>query len=325
MKNKRLLFITIEFYEYIYQIEKQIENLLNVEIDELFLDKECYGIHYLFNRISKGKYKEYKNTKNQREFFLQIENNKYDYIFMIVGRGLDIESFSKFILRQKEAKKVLYLWDDVKRVDNFFETRNYFDSIFSFDHTDCNNYNINFLPLFYCPVYKYDNEFKKIDFSFTGFLHSDREKILDSIIKEFPQNKFNWFAILQTTRKHQFVNCLKEKKRKKFYIKFKSIDMNKNAQILKQSKFVIDAPHTSQNGLSIRTFEALAANAKLITTNINIKRYSFYNPQNILIIDREKPVVNDNFISEKFKSYEKDFIDEYSLENWIRKLFDIKK
>ena len=39
---------------------------------------------------------------------------------------------------------------------------------------------------------------------------------------------------------------------------------------------VLDINHLDQSGLTIRTFEALGAGKKIITTNSEIKKYPFY-------------------------------------------------
>ena len=53
------------------------------------------------------------------------------------------------------------------------------------------------------------------------------------------------------------------------------------------SRVVLDLPHPMQTGLTMRTIEAIGSKKKLITTNVDIVNYDFYNPKNILLIERE--------------------------------------
>ena len=63
------------------------------------------------------------------------------------------------------------------------------------------------------------------------------------------------------------------------------MDRNQTYEIFNRAKVVIDISLEYQSVLTMRTFEALAFRIKLITNNCNIKKYDFYNPNNILIFD----------------------------------------
>lgn len=317
--RKRVLFLTIDFYEYVDQIYENIQKL-NMDIDKFILTYENKSIGYLLNKVTKGKLNSYINKKRQVKFFNHISDIQYDFIFVLVGRGIDTKLFRKFINNQKKAKKILYLWDDIKRVDNFHQTRDLFDVIFSFDKNDCKKYNLKFLPLFFCDQYIYKNEKKEYDFSITGFLHSDREQVLNKILKLCPKSKYKWFGLLKTTRKNFLMTSLKRNTfKKKFYIKFKSLKMNDNAEILKKSRITIDIPHPTQTGLTIRTFEAMATHTKIITTNKEILNYDFYKPENITVIDRNHPTISKSFIKSNFNEHID--IDKYSINSWIKQIF----
>ena len=71
----------------------------------------------------------------------------------------------------------------------------------------------------------------------------------------------------------------------------------------------------------MRTIETLGAHKKLITTNIDIMNYDLYNPNNIAVIDRVKPVIKDSFLSTPFERIEQDILNNYSLIGWIKTLF----
>ena len=86
---------------------------------------------------------------------------------------------------------------------------------------------------------------------------------------------------------------------------FKLFDENKIAynclghqeiiNIYAKAKVVLDINHPGQKGLTMRTFESLGAGRKLITTNPEIRKYPFYNQDNICVIDRKNFVLNTNF------------------------------
>lgn len=64
-----------------------------------------------------------------------------------------------------------------------------------------------------------------------------------------------------------------------------------------QSRCILDTDRESQSGTTPRLIWALAMGKKVITTNKNITRMSFYDKEKILIIDRRNPVLDMNFIN----------------------------
>jgi hypothetical protein len=83
------------------------------------------------------------------------------------------------------------------------------------------------------------------------------------------------------------------------------------------SNVILDIHHPLQNGLTIRTFETLGAKKKIITTNEHIKKYKFYNSNNILIIDRKIPKIDINFFNQDFQDCELDLYYAMSLDGWL--------
>lgn len=321
----KVLFISIPFYEYTDTIMNAIEDVLSCDVDLLLCEDEWDKQTYLMSKITHGTYKKTHDTRLQEKFFAAHMEQKYDDIFVLVGRGLDADLFASFLDAHSEARKILYLWDDVARLQNFSEIYKYFDHIYSFDPNDCKEYGFEFLPLFYCRPYDYQGELKEYDISVSGFLHSDRLDIIQAVLTQFPYEQYKWNALIKTTRAHVIMEKIHRRLpiRTPFYISYKLNSMKENANILKASKTVIDIPHPSQKGLSIRTFEALAAHTKIITTNKEVVNYDFYNPDNILLIDRKNPVVDPDFIVSPYRDVDPDIINKYSLDVWVRKIFEV--
>ena len=111
------LLISIGFMEYVDIISKELTNILGETIDTLEINTYSDGIGYFFNKFTGGKYDKIRDFNKQRNFFDSIENEYYDYIVMIVGRGLNVNAFEKFLISQKHSIKILYMFDDVARVE----------------------------------------------------------------------------------------------------------------------------------------------------------------------------------------------------------------
>jgi len=92
---------------------------------------------------------------------------------------------------------------------------------------------------------------------------------------------------------------------------------------MENSEILLDLVREGQNGLSFRIFEAMALQKKLITTNVNIKDYDFYNPNNILIIAKSKPIISEKFLAVNYQPIPENIYNKYTLENWIKTVFKI--
>ena len=71
----------------------------------------------------------------------------------------------------------------------------------------------------------------------------------------------------------------------------------------------------------MRTFEALGAGKKIITTNNEIKKYLFYNSNNVFVIDRENIELEKAFFESNFNPINKDMLSEMSITGWIKSVF----
>ena len=76
-----------------------------------------------------------------------------------------------------------------------------------------------------------------------------------------------------------------------------------------------------QKGLTLRVFEAIGAGKKLITTNQYIQNYSFYNPNNIYIINRENIKLEEAFFQNEYQDIPFDLYQKSSIEGWLNCLF----
>ena len=83
-----------------------------------------------------------------------------------------------------------------------------------------------------------------------------------------------------------------------------------------ESRIIIDVQMAKQNGLTIRTFEALGFNKKLVTTNKNILEYDFYDPQNIYVYDGKFDFDN-VFFTKPYKPLPKELKEKYSLSSFL--------
>lgn len=59
----------------------------------------------------------------------------------------------------------------------------------------------------------------------------------------------------------------------------------------------------------------------MITTNDQIADYDFYHPDNIFIINRNNPIILDDFMDIPFRKLPINIMHKYSLRGWIEEIF----
>jgi hypothetical protein len=93
-------------------------------------------------------------------------------------------------------------------------------------------------------------------------------------------------------------------------------------ELFLNSRIILDIEHPKQTGLTFRSIEALGAQKKLITTNLSISSYDFYDDSNIFILDRLSPSVPDSFLYSEYNPVSKDIYDRYKLSSWLDKVLE---
>ncbi|AXQ23907.1 lipopolysaccharide biosynthesis protein [Acinetobacter wuhouensis] len=326
LKGKKVLFFSVQTFNLEKDIVKQLEKhgALVTYFDERPAN----------NNFTKGLIRLRKNllekkiNKYYKKILKEIKNERFD--FLLVNRGEVVTKFflEEFIKLQPNCKRIFYTWDSFGNHSNGLEIINYFDTKFTFDLQDAEKYGIGFRPLYFTDKYReiYENGCKKeIDLLFLGTAHSDRY-IISSNIKDWCKNHnliaYNYYFMqgkLVYFFKKFFDPTFKSFAFKK--LSFKSLTSAEIVQFYDKSDVVLDISHPGQSGLTMRTFETLGAGKKLITTNSNIVKYPFYNPNNIYLIDRNNLELDINFFSKKYEPIDLECYERCSIDGWIEDLF----
>ena len=104
-------------------------------------------------------------------------------------------------------------------------------------------------------------------------------------------------------------------------LSFKSLKVKQIVELYQQSIIILDINHPFQKGLTMRTFEAIGAKRKLITTNKEIAKYPFYNENDFLIIDRNDIKLNLDFFKDNYLTLDSKLYEKFSLEGWLFNIF----
>lgn len=326
LKGKRILFISVQSFGIEKQIASELKNQGAIVdyYDERPANSFLVKALIRFNR----NFISYYIDRYHRNIINKTKEYHYDYIFFIKGEAFSEKNLKLLFSLHPESKTIIYHWDSISNNSNAKKLLNLFDKKFSFDRYDCANFQMEFLPLFYYNEYSEIIKPKRetiYDLLFIGTAHSDRYKLASKVEKQIQEYGGRCFTFYYFQGKIMFYKYkFTHKEMKQFpneLVNFKPLDKNTILELYSKSSIILDIHHPNQAGLTLRTFEALGAKKKLITTNEDIKNYDFYNPNNILVIDRNNPIVSADFIKKTFEDIDEKIYRKYSISNWIKNIF----
>lgn len=325
LKNKKILLIAAKFFSYEEDIRQElvrrgakVDFILDRPFNSAFMKAVTkiapdfmQSLVYLYYQI----------------YFPHIFKNEYDFIFVVEGITLSRKMLFRLKKLNPAAKFILYVWDSLKNRSHIFDNSDCYDKVLTFDPDDAERLGFVFRPLFFTKEFERTEDFEgEFDLCFIGTVHSDRYEIVSKLSSTlFPEcKKFlflyfheKWFYFLNKLLKKSYKNSDKSE------FTFKTISKKKVVGFLSRSSVILDIEHPFQTGLTMRTFEVIGQKRKLATTNASIKRYDFYNPNNILILDRQNPFIPQEFFSGEYENLEASLYQKYTLEEWINDCFNL--
>lgn len=324
-KNKKILFLSARFFHYENAITQQLEKL-GAQVD--YFDERPSNSVWTKGiiRVNPKMYQKRINSYYQL-ILKQIQNKKYDYFLLIKGETVPFFFLEKFKKEFPQTQMIFYAYDAMNEYPRMLKLLPFFDRKITFEPSDAIKYKLEFRPLFYLNSYKKSEvqKEKKYDITFIGSAHTDRYQLGETIreLAEKMNLKTHFFyyspSKIAYYLKRLFDADFKKVKLKK--LSFTQLNHQEIQKIYNQSFSVLDINKPFQNGLTMRTFETLAAGKKLITTNPDIRNYPFYNPQNILYINREKIELSFDFFQSDFQELTSHDLEKMSLKSWLMEVF----
>ena len=325
----KILYVGYKFYGY----ENEIIEKLKKENEVIFLDYTpsflkmvvLKVIRIIFGNALWERYLSHEVKKSLRkEIIKKSEKEDIDILFVIAWSFLKRENLVYLENFYKFKKKKLYLWDDIGKTKNFFEYKDYFDEVYSFDRRDCKNFNLKYRPTFYSERLKFlkkENEIKYI-FSFIGEYSLRRSNLLKKIVQDYKKS----FIYLYYSPYIYLLKYLFNKEYKIKDIKFSKISRENYNNILQESEIIIDLINSEQTGVTQRSLDAIFLEKKIITNNENIKLSPIYLENNVLVINEDQTkeeIISkvNTFLSTEYIKYPEEVIRYYSLDKWIEELF----
>ncbi len=260
-------------------------------------------------------------TAIYREKLKEFGRSHYDHVLVINGQTMSDGFLRELRQTYPTAKFTFYIWDSFKNKPYALADLKNYDAAFSFDRQATQQYDIAFRPLFFSPEFDLPpNHDASFALNFIGTAHSDRPAIIHHVDAKLPANVARyWFLYLKAPWVLRYQRLVNPHFRGVPSSMFSYAPLSRKdvKKIFEQSRGFLDVEHDQQTGLTIRTFEALGARKKLVTTNADIVHYDFYNDSNILVIDRKNPEIDLDFINSPVEELHSTLRHRYSVNGWI--------
>lgn len=325
-RNKKILLFSVQTFN----LEKEIKN----KLEQLGALVDYYDERPANNSFTKAiirlKRKLYQTQINKyyKNILEKTESSHYDYVLVIRGEVVPAFFLQEFKIHHPNCQLIFYTWDSIDNNSHPLQIISHFHRRFTFDPSDALRYDLQLRPLFFLDQFnsiKYQKCTPEYDLLFLGTAHSDRY-----VIGEFAQNwcclnglkSFTFYYMqgrLVYLYKKLFDKTFKTFNYRK--LSFKSLSIAQILDYYRKSKVVLDVNHFRQKGLTMRTFEAIGAGKKLITTNKEVIRYPFYHPNNILIIDRDEIRLKPDFFVIPYQEIQAELYDKLTIDGWLTEIF----
>ena len=280
-------------------LKKKIDNLFFKFLDKTFLFplfKDDIDDNNIFIRLGR-KF----NVPIPAALFGSWKNQiKNTDSFLIFDDGFH-GSIARYIKKKNPmCKIILWFWNPVNEHNLKFLKEKTVDEFWTYDRRDAEKYSMKFNTQFYSKLVELKGSDKKED----GTIFLGREKGRGSKIREIQH------MIDNTGTKTEFIIVENENQ---------LISYDDYLDMLGGCKCILDYVLPGTTGLTLRVMEALFLEKKLITNNFDVINYDFYRPENIFIWGKDDANKLKEFINSPYKKIDKNIVDYYDFENWLKR------
>lgn|GEM_PF-1565822 len=347
--TSRILLISPEFYGFEYEIQASLQfigfDVSWINNKELPLDYHGTGSKLkIFRRIYFFLF--LPQIRYLRHELRKLKDLKFDIIFSINCHVICPYLFRELRKENPGIRSILFLWDSLSMYSWEKEIK-CFDEVYTFDYLDSKRMKIRYKPNFFLVKnsaqdnHEYDLFFagkfnryrlliiEKLNKKFEGtgiksyirlwpdhknFLHN---VLIYSILKILNSSK-NW--ILDYVYNYEAVTGILARK----YVNTNKLEYGFIQNCASVSNVILDLPFKNQTGYSHRLIDALANGKKILTTNAFILGESFYNPEQIKVLNSVDQDIDVDWIFTKSKFKAPEYIRDLELTVWLKSILNVE-
>lgn len=219
-------------------------------------------------------------------------------------------------------KKVAYQWDGLARFPRVFDVIARFDRFFVFDPNDITAYQSQYPNLLACTNFYFDFPMPHVQVNAREVMYAGAYQAgrVASLVKMVDQlQKYNYELNIQLIaggNSHHFshpqIKCIT-----------RCVSFLTYLESSLKAGMLLDIKACEHNGLSFRIFEAMRYSKKLITDNATVKRYDFYRPENIFVVENGSFEGLSQFLNTPYVPLPPSLVRKYSFTNWLMYALDI--
>lgn len=317
----KILLICPAFFGYGEEIKKHLEE----EGHRVWRFDDCPGKSglvkvalRLWPRLIRGKAERY-----YRDIIAQLRDEDIDEVLVIKAESLTATTIGWMREAFPRARFTLYFWDSYR--NNARDSASkvpFFDRAFTFDPEDAaSDPRLTLQPLFYLDRFARLPEVEMdIDLLFVGTAHSDRYAVVKRIEAALPPGvrftRVLYVAAPWIYSVRRLIDPAYWRARRSEFV-FTPVSRAELMTLIARARIVVDIERAVQTGLTIRTIEMLGAGKKLLSTNPRSVDAEFYHPDNIAVMDRHHPVIDEAFLSRPYAPPAPEVHRRYSLSGWL--------
>lgn len=288
MLNKKFLVISLshEYCTYMYQDAIDTGHVYCCPLNILEnTSKIKQFILRLYQSRALGKMVKLPFRKYAMRLYTQsigIPNEEYDFlIFQMDMLRDDRVDFVKY-LKQKypEAKTILHFHDIISSRKGAINLDNlqYFDAAYHYDKVEADKYGFIYQPTFMSPIKVEVKDEYESDLFFCG-VSKGRLQLLIDICKNLSEQGMKClFLILNVPKQDR-----KEQDGVVYLDQF--ISYTEMIKYVQCSKCLLEIIQNGAVGCTLRTWEAILYNKKLLTNNYYLVNETFYNPHQVILFN----------------------------------------
>lgn len=246
----------------------------------------------------------------RNDTIFQIENLKNKRLVVLSENLVEYASWYKDKL--PNAMVVVWFNNTLNNENSFYRVARDIP-VYTFDPDDAKRYNLRYQPQFYPFIVPQKGESIPKTAFFMG-LDKGRQPLLKKIDKTLKSCGYaSDFRIIADDRSDMSEYP---------YWTGGEISYAKQLYLNLHAEITVDIVKPQQKGLTLRMLEAMGAHHKVITNCPLVKEFSFYNKNNIFIIEESQLNVDElrSFLSAPKKESFFDYVYQYDISRWIDRI-----
>jgi hypothetical protein len=234
-----------------------------------------------------------------------------NYKVIIFDAPIWINNIHRFSEVFDKNKVKFWFWNATSNGHMIARIQDEVASVASFDSEDCINFGMTFLPQFHLNFeYNLTDEETIFDVLFVGRV-KNRLSEIENFYSQCLLLGLNVYFHVKRDRYFQKSEVLS--------LKDKDISYYAYLKLVSQSRVILEINESNTSGLSLRAIESLFYDKKLVTNNSQIKKYDFYDPRNILVLDNLKGMSVD-FLNSKSEKIDHSIKKKYLFSEWLKRI-----